>query len=61
MSKPRKLPTHLCAFKLTKREIAELAERDRLIALLGIPPEDRTSADTRYAMTTGEFRREAGE
>jgi hypothetical protein len=49
--------------KLTKAEMAKLAveyvERDRLIALLGMAPEDRSSYDTRYCYTTGELRRDA--
>lgn len=52
------LPAHLRTFKLTKRELAAQAFRDRVIAALGLEPEDRTSAGSRYAMTTGEFMRE---
>lgn len=36
-------------------------ERDLAIEILGYKPEDRSSADTRYAATTGEFRRWAME
>lgn len=36
-------------------------ERDIAIEILGFKPEDRSSADTRYAATTGEFRRWAME
>lgn len=47
------------ARKNTKAEQARLdannAERDKLIALLGMAPEDRTSAATRYAASTGEL------
>lgn len=42
-------------FRLTAKEIAAYAERDRLIALLGMAPEDRSSADARYCATTGEM------
>lgn len=47
------------ARKNTKAEQARIdatnAERDKLIALLGMAPEDRSSADTRYAATPGEL------
>lgn len=59
MTNRKKLPAHLRTFKLTAAERRSLLERDALIALLGLAPEDRSSAGSRYAMTDGEFRREA--
>lgn len=59
MTKTKKLPAHLRTFKLTAAERLQLMERDALISLLGLAPEDRSSAGSRYAFTTGEFRREA--
>lgn len=55
MTNTRKLPAHLRTFKLTARERQHLAERDALIAALGWEPEDRSSAGSRYAATTGEL------
>jgi hypothetical protein len=48
-------------YKLTKRELAQYAERDALIAVLGMATEDRSSYDSRYAATTGELRCDARE
>jgi hypothetical protein len=55
MARAKKLPAHLRTFRLTAREREQLAERDALIAALGWAPEDRTSAGSRYAATTGEM------
>lgn len=45
-------------FRLTRKEREHLQRRDEVIAALGMPPEDRTSRDSRYAFTTGEFIRD---
>lgn len=51
----KKLPARLRTFRLTARERQQLAERDELIAGLGMLPEDRTSYDSRYVASTGEL------
>lgn len=53
--KARKFVPKLVTYKLTKREKRYLRFRDRLIRLLGLAPEDRSSPEERYAATTSEF------
>ena len=43
-------------YRLTRRELAHLAERDALLAVLGMDSEVRDSYESRYAAATAEFR-----
>ncbi len=55
MKTMKKLSAHLRTFKLTKVELLHLEVRDRLIRLLGMAPEDRSSPGERYCATNGEM------
>jgi hypothetical protein len=51
----------LVHFKLTKREKRYARFRARLVKLLGMAPEDTSTAEGRYVATTGELLRYAKE